>query len=147
MLQCPKCKQNIEADHIYCPVCGARVREEPNSNENEAFFSNTSQSLETKLANLREKIAEARHNEQIGWRTVAIAVMIVVALAIIHIQIATRNVLFTSSGFGMTNYSFASLGMGLTILAAILVILGVALSIYSRHHRTKLLKELNNIRG
>jgi|GEM_PF-4802001 hypothetical protein len=101
--------------------------------------------MEAKIAKLREKIAEARHNEQIGWGAVGVAIVIVIALTIVQLRIATRNVVLTSSSFSTINHIFVNIGMGLFILAAILVMLGVVVSIYSRYRRTKLLKELENI--
>jgi len=145
MLYCPGCGKEIERICIYCPACGTKVEGISCDEENEASLPKISQSLELKVAKLRERIAEARHNEQIGWGSVGIAVILVIALAIIHMQAAARNALFTSPSFSPVDYTFVNISIGLTILAAILVVLGVALSIYSRHQRTRLLKELENI--
>ena len=147
MLHCPNCGNNmeIEQDYIYCPTCGSKVREAFDNEGAEASLSRIGQSLEMKVAKLREKIAEARHNEQIGWMSVGIAIIIVIALAIIHTQIAAGNTLFVSFDSSPTDYTLANLSAGLIILATILVILGVALSIYARRLRTRLLKEFENI--
>lgn len=148
MLHCSKCGNNIEIEEdIYCPVCSGKVEGISNSEESQAPLSWIGQSLEMKVARLRERIAEARHNEQIGWMSVGIAIIIVVALAIIHTQIAAGNALFVSFGSSTANYTLANLSAGLTILAAILVILGVVLAIYSRRQRTRLLKELEKIKA
>jgi len=145
MLYCIRCGQEIEGDYFYCPVCGDTIREDFRNGGNGGRLFQTGQPLEIKVADLREKLAEARHNEQIGWQSVGIAIIIVIALAVIRTQIANGNGLFVSAGFRTVDYTLAA-DTGLVILAAVLVMLGVTLSVYSRFQRTRLLKEFKDIK-
>jgi len=142
MLHCPECGKNIEENYIYCPSCGTKMRGDLYNKESEILYSKVGQSSWGEIATLRESMAEARLNEQLGWGFVGMALIMVIALSLIRTQIGVNSMSLAASSFNAMDYALAYSTTILFILAVILVILGVTVSVYSRYQRTKLLKEL-----
>jgi len=142
MLNCPECGKNIEENYLYCPSCGTKFKRDLNNEGNVTVHSKVRQSLWGEIAILRERLAEARFNEQLGWSFVGMALIIVITLPLIRTKIGVSSMLLSSSSFNASDYAIVNITTILFILAAILVILGATVSVNSRHQRMKLLKKL-----
>ena len=91
---------------------------------------------------IQERLAEARHNELFGWGAVVLAAVLVVTLTIASSM---------PQAVGSTTVMLAPMAMvqggldltaAMMVLAAVLVVLGVAVALYCRFVRTRLFDEL-----
>ncbi|MBN1856773.1 MAG: hypothetical protein JW846_07470 [Dehalococcoidia bacterium] len=100
------------------------------------------------VVDLRERLAETRHNEVLGWGAVLISALLVLTLSLLS-PMAT---MLSRARYGPeTAVAFSPLGgtiggidvvAGLLLLSATLVVIGVALALYCRFVRSRLFVEL-----
>ena len=102
---------------------------------------------QTAALRIQERLAEARHNEMFGWGAVVLSALLVLVLTFMQ-DVAGRG----ASGVivsgpiaplsGPAAFRGLDVAAALMLLAAILVVLGVAVSLYCRFLRTRLFDEL-----
>ncbi len=102
------------------------------------------------VVHIREKLAEARHNEKFGWGAVILAAVLV-ALPSILASASGNLGAQAAAGLNVVSYPNRTLlltGMdlaaGLFLLSGVLVTLGVVVALYCRFLRSRLFDELQN---
>jgi len=145
MRYCSRCLTEVREEFDYCPVCGVGLERAERQSGLATNGVQQSRFGGVELTRLREKVAEARHNEQVGWGAAAVALMIAVTLIIVHARVAGGTTSYGVVAVDAVSSSLVSAaGVFLSVLVALLVLLGLSLSIYARWQRSRLLRQLDD---
>jgi len=100
------------------------------------------------VVDLRERLAESRHNEKLGWGAVFVSAILVMTLSLLsHLAPAASGadvrsaVALVGPGGGVVVGGLDVIA-GLYVLSAILVMLGVSVAVYCRFVRSRVYGEL-----
>lgn len=150
---CPECGGSVEASATYCPHCGVRVRPDASPERNEPQGAEPKPEAKTseaalgqaRVAPFREKLADTRLNEDIGWKAVVLAVVLVAVLALFRAQTEASRVTTVFSGYDVLHAMLRNVTLIVFIMALILIVLGVSVALSSRYQRSRLLRQLERL--
>ena len=150
---CPECGRSVEASTAYCPQCGVRVRPDASPERNEPQGAGPKPEAKTReaapgpahMAAFRERLADTRLNEDIGWKAVVLAVVLVAVLALFRAQTEASQVTTVFSGYDVLHAMLRNITLTVFIMALILIVLGVTVALSSRYQRSRLLRQLERL--
>ena len=135
MPYCPKCGKDVSSEARYCPFCGANLESIKDS------LRKIVKGERDEVEMRREKIAETRHNEIIGFIAAAFGFFLWIIAAILSGITATR----TEWKWGIIPvnvkyHPFAETVQGCVIGGVIMIIIGLSIAAYYAYQREKLVK-------
>jgi len=113
------------------------------------MMENNDGSRDAAVLELRERLAEARHNEKLGWGAVLTSAILVMTLSPAA-QVVSSAAESTGGGTMVVvtpfNTGVIQLDMvtGLSVLSATLVLLGVSVAVYCRFLRSRVYAQLRS---
>jgi len=128
MPYCPKCGKDVSSEARYCPFCGANLESIKGERD--------------EVEMMREKIAEIRHNEIIGFISAAFGFLLWIIAAILLGITATRiEWKWGIIPVTVKYHPFAETVQEFLIGGGIMIIIGLSIAAYYAYQREKLVKK------
>lgn len=122
MPQCPRCGKEVPSEANYCPSCGAKLK------------------VDVDL--IHEEIAEARHEELVGYAIAGLGIAFMILSAVL-MSIEERRYDWTgSSPVEVVRRPFLGLAFALVILGVLIMSAGFVIGLYHYYKRLKLMRQL-----